>query len=768
MQRAPSVPSAKLSPRLPLLCLLLAAACGGSSAEGGAPPGDAPAADPAAAIAQFTASAAQVDFGQPVTLTWSVVGSPDALTLDGADVSGTTSLEVIPRRRQTFTLRATFGATTAERTVTVAARGIDLLAGSPSGLGHADGPRLEARFVQPSAVAVGPDGAAYVSDYATCSIRKIAPDGAVTTLAGNPVACDGADGKGAAGHFRSPYGLSVDAQGNVFVADLAGHTVRKITPAGAVTTLAGLYGKPGAADGAGSGARFSSPTAVLALPDGDVLVADTGNAAIRRVTPAGVVTTAWGVLGSRGSDNSPATPRFDLPTAIARDAAGNLYVTDKCEVRKLATTGTVSLFAGNAAHECGDALGSPTHSYFGALSGIAVDDAGTVFVADGSLRRVVAIDASEARVVAGSRYNLAVATDGPGEIASFAALSSIARMSDGLLATDYYGGTVRRITKDGVVSTWAGQRTLSGGTDGPVGVSRVGWASALVRDGDAIVFADAGEAALRRVSRDGVTTTLAGGNGRGIVDGLGPDARFQDIRGVTSDGEGGCFLSDSGAIRRVKASGEVAWFAGVIGAPPADGPPGKGALGSGGKMIRDEAGALTVADEYGNAIRRVLPDGTITTLAGGKPGHQDGPGKDARFSYPQALAVLPGGDLIVADGQNFVFRRVTPAGDVTTLAGIVGKPGSDDGPPAKATLGVVTDLVVAPSGDVFFVESSSHLVRRMAPDGTVSTVAGQRGLQGTRLGALPGALFRPQAIVLTADGDLVISTNSALVQITAP
>src|SRR6266704_3269586 len=149
-----------------------------------------------------------------------------------------------------------------------------------------------------------------------------------TTLAG-AATIGSADGTGSAARFANPYGVATDSSGNVYVADTDNHTIRKITPAGVVTTLAGLAGSQGSADGTGSAARFYFPKSVATDSSGNVYVADYWNYTIRKITPEGVVTTLAGLAESGGSaDGTGSAARFRQPSGVATDSSGNVYVGD--------------------------------------------------------------------------------------------------------------------------------------------------------------------------------------------------------------------------------------------------------------------------------------------------------------------------------------------------------------------------------------------------------------------------------------------------------
>ena len=151
----------------------------------------------------------------------------------------------------------------------------------------------------------------------------------ITTLAGPSEPIGWYDGTGSAARFNSPYGVAVDGSSNVYVADQSNHTIRRVTPAGVVTTLAGLAGFQGSADGTGGTANFYFPTGVAVEGTGNVLVADYYNHTIRKITPAGVVTTPAGLAGAYGStDGTGSAARFYNPTGVAVDGGGNVYVAD--------------------------------------------------------------------------------------------------------------------------------------------------------------------------------------------------------------------------------------------------------------------------------------------------------------------------------------------------------------------------------------------------------------------------------------------------------
>ena len=261
---------------------------------------------------------------------------------------------------------------------------VTTLAGQARSKGSTDGSGASARFYWPSGIACDAAGNLYVADERNNTIRKITPAGEVTTLAGKAHSKGSADGSAAAARFNSPEGIACDSAGNLYVADARNSTIRKITPAGEVTTLAGEAGFEGSTDGWGTGARFAGPCGIACDAAGNLYVTDTGNNTIRKVTSAGKVTTVAGTAGDYGGHDGKGTAaRFWRPDGLACDAAGNLYVADAWNdtIRKITPAGEVSTFAGTA-HSAGSADGSGAAARFNGPWGIARDASGSVYVAD--------------------------------------------------------------------------------------------------------------------------------------------------------------------------------------------------------------------------------------------------------------------------------------------------------------------------------------------------------------------------------------------------
>jgi len=250
--------------------------------------------------------------------------------------------------------------------------------------GSGDGPATVALFNGPYSVGIDALGNLYVAETVNCTIRKISPAGMVSTLAGAQGISGSADGQGTQAQFNTPEGLAVDAFGNVFVADTGNHTIRMIRPSGAVETISGRAGSPGSADGPASTATFNGPSGIALDANGNIFVADNNNHTIRKIAQTGNVTTVAGAATSPGSaDGAGSAARFQNPFGVAVDASGNLYVSDYSNntIRRLDPAGFVTTPAG-VAPQTGHSDGLGPQAHFSGPAGLALDASGSLYIAD--------------------------------------------------------------------------------------------------------------------------------------------------------------------------------------------------------------------------------------------------------------------------------------------------------------------------------------------------------------------------------------------------
>jgi sugar lactone lactonase YvrE len=268
------------------------------------------------------------------------------------------------------------------RKVTTSAA-VSTLAGTAGSVGSTDATGAAAQFNQPSGVAVDSNGNLYVADTGNDLIRKITSAGIVTTLAGDAGTGGSVNGTGADAEFSQPFGVAVDSSGNVYVADFGNDMIRKITSGGVTTTVAGVADAPGSTDGTGTSALFNQPIALVLDSSGNIYVADSGNNTIRKITSAGAVTTLAGSPGVSGfADGTGSAALFHSPRGIAIDGSGNLYVTDgqSSTVRRVTPAGVVTTLAGTPG-SFANAAGTGASALFDVPAGIALASNGTLYVA---------------------------------------------------------------------------------------------------------------------------------------------------------------------------------------------------------------------------------------------------------------------------------------------------------------------------------------------------------------------------------------------------
>jgi sugar lactone lactonase YvrE len=650
---------------------------------------------------------------------------------------------------------------------------LTLLAGSLGGRGNCDGWGANARFSTPSGVAVDGQGNVYVADLFNSTIRKITPSGGVFTLAGTPGKTGSADGTGSAARFYVPQGVAVDSGGFVYVADSGNNTIRKITPGGTVSTLAGTAGTQGGTNGTGSAARFFNPRALAVDGSGNVFVADNINNAIRKVTPAGVVTTFAGTIGSAGFGCS--SNLLNGPEGVTVDGAGNVYVaSDYGVICKITSAGSMSQLADGSSSADG-AFNNPR--------GLAVDAAGNVFVADSFneiVRRVS--PAGVVTTLAGLKVTRG-SLDGTGSAARFRRPNSVAVDAAGnVYVADQENHTIRKITGSGVVTTMAGSASAPGSANGTGTAAQFNGPGATALDAAGNVYlADTLNYTIRRITPAGLVTTFAGTAGvRGSLDGTGASAQFRfaedgDPVGVAIDPAGNLFVADTGSqtIRRITPGGVVTTFAGGVGLAGSIDATGINARFSSPRSLAiDTGGNLFVADMFNHTIRRITPGGVVTTLAGtaGQFGSANGTGPAARFDQPTGVATDSVGNVYVADLQNQTIRKVTSGGVVTTLAGTAKTPGNADGVGAAARfsypVGVAADaegnVYVADPGLEFTAGREANTVRKITPTGAVTTVVGRAGSVGNILGALPASLGKISSVGVVTSKRLVITSDNGV------
>ncbi len=587
-----------------------------------------------------------------------------------------------------------------------------------------------------------------------------------TTFAGSAgTVISSVDATGSAAQFSAPRGVAVDSAGNVYVADSSNNTIRKITAAGVVTTLAGTAGSSGNKDATGTAALFNEPFAVAVDSAGNVFVADTNNNAIRKITAQGVVTTLAGGNGKGTSDGTGTAAKFHEPRGLAIDSSGTLYVADYENqlVRKVSSAGVVTTLAGGA-DIIGSTDGQGTAARFMALQGIAVDGAGNVYVTESGNRNVRKITAS------GLVTTLTTGTGNFGEPRGIAVDAS-----GNLYVGDYGSNVVRKVTSTGTVSTHAGTSPTAGSTDGTTSSALFNAPSGVAMDSAQNLYvADTLNNTVRKISPTGTVTTLAGLAGRtSSVDGTGTAARFQDPYAVAVDGLGNLFVADATdhSIRKISSAGVVTTFAGTGGSFGSTDGTGtaarfKAPLG----IAADSAGNVYVADTGNAIVRKITAAGVVTTLAGsaGQSGSTDGTGTAARFMSPYGITVDSSGAVYVVE-SSAVVRKITAAGVVTTVAGTSGTNGFTDATGTAARFSVPFDIAVDGAGTLYVSDHGNHAVRKITAAGVVTTLAGSGSAGNTNATGTAASFRFPSGIAADSAGNVYLADtdNQIIRKITA-
>ena len=324
---------------------------------------------------------------------------------------------------------------------------VSTLAGNSGISGSANGNGTNATFNSLYGIAVDAAGNVYVAETRNHLIRKITPNGTVTTLAGKAGQSGHADGTGTNATFDHPTDVTTDASGNVYVADQINHLIRKITPTGVVTTVAGKAGVSGHADGNGTNATFRNPFGIVVDGSGNIYVADEENHLIRKITAAGVVSTLAGKAGVKGTANGTTSATFHMPTGVATDANGNVYVAEQGgqTIRKITPAGVVSTFAGKG-DVSGYTDGAGAEARFRSPDDVAVDAEGNVYVADYQNHVIRRISSSGQVTTIAGTPNVHGSANGTGANATFWAPLGVAVDAGGnVYVVDYGNALIRKI-----------------------------------------------------------------------------------------------------------------------------------------------------------------------------------------------------------------------------------------------------------------------------------------------------------------------------------
>jgi uncharacterized protein (TIGR03437 family) len=665
----------------------------------------------------------------------------------------------------------------------------------------------------PTAAIADSKGAVYFTSATFNSVFKLDASGTSTRVAGTGLPGYAGDGGPATSAKLSlqttglaiPGGLALDSAGNLFIADTGNHRIRRVSPSGLITTVAGAGTNGFSGDGGPAiNAQLYWPTGVAVDTKGNLFIAERGNNLVRRVSASGIITTAAGggipnydaYRGSAGQsvgDGGPATSAVLVgPAGLAVDDEGNLFIADSYNnrVRKVAPDGTITTLAGNGTPGFSGDGGSATEAQLGFPIGVALDGAGNLSVLQLQWARVREISpGGTIRTVAGGQSPGFSGDGGPATSAAFANPFAIATDPAGnLYIADTANNRIRRVSPSGIILTVAGgdpsdQDPLGDG--GPATSAELRWPSAVAIDrAGNVIIADTGHNRVRRVSPTGIITTVAGAGTRGFSGDGGPAASAQ-LNGPTAvavDSAGNLFVADGGTrVRRVSADGTITTVAGngTTGFPSGlgDGGPATSATLGGfvAGLAIDEAGNLFIADTQSGRIRKVSPDGIIRTVAGGGTSYVDGGlATDAQLGCPTGIVIAGGSNLLISERCRGVIRKISPAGIITTFAGSTAFSGrsGDGGPATSAEIPAPEGLALDRAGNLFIADSyiddygpllcCDNRIRKVTPDGIITTVAGSGvpSYSGDGGPASTATLNGPTGVAVDGAGNVYVADRS--------
>lgn len=648
---------------------------------------------------------------------------------------------------------------------------VRLLAGALGGHGFRDGGLADSRLNGPRSAAVDKDGNVYVADGGNHVIRRMAPNGAMTTVAGTPGQPGRVDGAALSARFDNPRSIAVDGNGVLWVVDQGTCWLRRIAN-GQVTSFADLGSSNCFRMGAQLPGQYN-PTEVAVGPGGDVFVSDDFRHVVRRISTSGAISVFAGTEEYSGSGDGPrTTAQFYGPRGLAFDAAGNLYVADRRNnaIRRIAADGMVTTYAGMAGSPGNvDAAGGSAR--FSAPVGIAAAG-GSLWVSDAAFNVVRRIDIASATVitVAGDPGRDGFA-DGRGANARFRFPAGIGADAAGnVLVADTNNNMIRRVSPAGDVVRVAGQTDPQGESDGAGGAARFTWANAIAADAIGNVYAiEWYGSTVRKISPDGVVTTLAGKAGEwGNEDGTGSAARFSVFGAIAAGSDGAMYVahgqsdSDGCMVRRVAPSGQTITVAGSrtrCGSRNGDiavaelwYPTGI-AVSSTGTIAVTESNFTCAIRQVAGRVVSTLVDRTVCEV-------RDGAAGVARVALPAAPAYEASGSLVFADTRSMV-RRLKPDGSIETVAGSV-EAGNVDGVASAARFQDITGLAVDPAGRIYVLDSGNHSVRLIDRNGRVRTLVPLRVGPRVVLGE-NGSLNTPMGLALLPGGGIAVSSEFAIV-----
>ena len=578
----------------------------------------------------------------------------------------------------------------------------------------------------------------------------------------------------------SPDGVAVDAAGNILFCDASNNKVRKISSSGVISDVAGTGAAVYSGDGGpATAACFNSPQNIAIDYHGNIFIGETGVGVVRKINPAGIISTVAGsTTGGMYTDGAPATSvPLGYLSGICVDAHGALYISLQSEgvVRKVDTFGIINTIAGNYGYTYDGDNVPATDAALNYPSDLKFNSLGQLLIADMYDDRVRMVDTFG--IIHTVYYDsMAGYSVSPGWLTVDA--------SNNIFISDFnYANGIIKVTTSGLVTKFAGNGSYGFSGDGsPATDAGLAGAQGIGFDNAGnLVIADNGNNRIRKVSTDGIIHTIAGGSVAGYGDGgMALSAELYGPGWVTKDASGNLYIADIDAsrVRKVDATGIISTFAGTgIGGSTGDGGPANAAQIYYPQSIDfDQSGNLFICDAGENVIRKVNTSGIISTVAGtagtaGSTG-DGGPASLSLLNIPVNLKVDQHNRIFICDRSNRKIRMIDTTGIITTIAGngTAGNTG-DGGPATAAEITSPHGIDFDAAGNLYFADASNCVIRKITPSGIISTVAGTGsfGFSGDGGPATAAQFAFPCAIAIDPSGNIFVSdeNNSCIRKIDA-
>ncbi len=612
---------------------------------------------------------------------------------------------------------------------------------------------MNAQLNTPAGLAVDVGGNLYIADSVNNRVRIVTPDGIINTFAGNGtvgyINAVGDGGPAVQANLLLPSGLAVDSNYNVYIADTGENLIRKVTTDGNIATIAGDgYASFTGDTAVATSAEVNHPEDVAVDSSFNVYIADTLNGAIRKITNDGLINTVVGdgSIGFAGDGGAATSAGLIEPYAVVVDSSGQIYIAEPEDgrIRKVDTKGNINTIAGTGTLGYGGDNGAATSATFYLPTGVAVDSSGNVYIADSLNNRLRKISGTNVNTVAG---NGGLSYSGDGGLATKAQLNAprgtAVDSSGNFYIADTANNAVREVAVNGTISTLLGNGSAGSGSsqlNGPQGVA--------VDSAGNVYIADTQNARVLKVSGGSASTVAGSGTpGFGGDGAAATSAQLNTPIGLAVDSAGNLYIADFGnnRIRKVTSGGTISTVAGTTQGYSGDGGAATQAQLSGPQGVAvDKQGNLYIADTLNNRLRFVS-GGTISTLAGtGVAGFtgDGGPAINAQIVNPAGVAVDASGNVYISDLSAHV-RKVYPNGPIFTIAGDGVRAYSGDGGLAiNATLNGPSGLSADSKGNIYVADTSNNAVRLLQSAGAGISVSAVTSGASNAIGAVaPGEVL---------------------------